>query len=246
MSKPPAQPIQGLIDGLAVLQELAAGAEPVSGKELADRLGLEATRTNRLLKTLAYLGIAYQTAERRYASGPGMHVLAAQSLFASGLVQRALGPLEELTKLQMVVAMGVLWRDRVSYLYFWRPGATTAESLGRAALHPATQSSIGMALLAAKPDAEIRAIFRLRKIARFPGGAGELLEEIRETRRRGFAVVPSGEGKTVGVTFGSPPYAAIAVSGKMTRSGVEECVAAMRRTVAAIEGVAGDRQKRRA
>ena len=82
-----AQPNQSLIDGIAVLQALAVSPDPVGGRELARRLGFEPTRVNRLLKTLAYLNIARQTADRRYAPGPGMTVLAAQSLFASQFIQ---------------------------------------------------------------------------------------------------------------------------------------------------------------
>ena len=89
--KPPlnAQPNQSLIDGIATLQALAMSPEPIGSRELARQLGIDSTKVNRLLKTLAYLGIARQTANRKYTAGPGMHVLAAQSLFASGLIRRA-------------------------------------------------------------------------------------------------------------------------------------------------------------
>jgi len=237
---PPAQPNQGLMDGLAVLQALATHREPVAGKELALQLDLEPTRVNRLLKTLAYLGIAYRTTNRKYTSGPGMHVLAAQSLFASGLIQRALSPLEELSRLRKLIAMGVLWRDRVSYLYFWHAGMTTAEALGRSALHPATKSSIGMALLAEKPDDELRALYRGKEIPGFKG-IRSLLEHVRATREQGYALVPTGEGTTLGMKFGRPAYAAIAISGAIAKSDVRGLVEILRDTVAKIEGTeAGD------
>src|SRR5690348_18426155 len=85
------QPNQSLIDGIATLQALATSSEPAGCRELARRLGIDATKVNRLLKTLAYLGIARQTADRKYAPGPGMHVLAAQSLFASRSEERRVG-----------------------------------------------------------------------------------------------------------------------------------------------------------
>jgi len=86
----PAQPNQSLIDGLACLQQLASEREPVGGRELARDLGLEPTRVHRLLRTLAHLGLAQQDAQRRYRPGPGIHVLAAQAMFGSGLLRRAL------------------------------------------------------------------------------------------------------------------------------------------------------------
>src|SRR5687768_12021147 len=74
---------QSIIDGISVLQALATSEEPVGSRELARRLGLENTRVNRLLKTLAAIGMAEQNVVRKYSPGPGMHVLAAQSLYAS-------------------------------------------------------------------------------------------------------------------------------------------------------------------
>ena len=85
-----AQPNKSLIDGITTLQALATSPDPVGCRELARRLDIDPIKVNRLLKTLAYLGIARQTADRKYTAGPGMHVLAAQSLFASGLIRRAL------------------------------------------------------------------------------------------------------------------------------------------------------------
>ncbi|RRQ95553.1 transcriptional regulator, partial [Enterococcus faecalis] len=93
-----AQPNQSLIDGINTLQALASSPEPIGCRELARQLDSDPTKINRLLTTLAYLGIARQTANRKYTAGPGMHVLAAQSLFASGLIRRALPELEQLRR----------------------------------------------------------------------------------------------------------------------------------------------------
>lgn len=70
-----AQPNRSLIDGIATLQALASSPEPVGCREIARQLGLDPTKVNRLLKTLTYLGIARQTANRKYTAGSGMHVL---------------------------------------------------------------------------------------------------------------------------------------------------------------------------
>ncbi|RLA69960.1 MAG: transcriptional regulator, partial [Epsilonproteobacteria bacterium] len=62
----PAQPIKGLIEGMTVLQQVASVRKPVSTLELAVQLGMEKTRVNRILKTLAYAGMVHRTSNRRY------------------------------------------------------------------------------------------------------------------------------------------------------------------------------------
>jgi len=234
MTKLPAQPVQGLIDGLAVLRALAMGPDPVSGKALAAALGLNATRVNRLLKTLAHLGLAHRTRSRRYTCGPGMHVLAAQALFGSGLIRAALPHLEALGCTKKIVALGVLWRDQVSYLYFHSPGSPPLEALGRAALFPATRSSIGMVLLAELTDEEIRAVFRGHRIPGRTGGIRGLLRDLHTIRGQGFAEVKLA-GHTMAVKVGNPAFAAIALSGRTPAQGVPEQVALLREKAALIE-----------
>ena len=55
MNQLPAQKVDGLIDGMRLLEELAAHKEPVAGLVLARKLGMSPVRVNRLLKTFAYL-----------------------------------------------------------------------------------------------------------------------------------------------------------------------------------------------
>src|SRR5882724_505159 len=165
-----AQPNKSLIDGIATLQALATSPDPVGGRELARRLNLDSVKVNRLLRTLAYLGIARQTADRKYTAGPGMHVLAAQSLFASGLIRNALPLLESLRRFGHTVALGVLWHDNVSYLFHAPPGLEASRGLGRIGVLPATTSGIGIVLLSEYEDEDVRELFRGRDIPVFPQG----------------------------------------------------------------------------
>ncbi len=215
----PAQPNQSLIDGLSVLQALASAGKPVGSREMGRQLSLEATRVNRLLKTLAHLGIAQQTPERQYVPGPAMHVLAAQATFGSGLIRRATGPLESLRHFTMAVAMGVLWRDQVVYLYHASPGGGGADAIGRTGLFPATRSAIGMALLARQSDAEVRALFADHEIPGFAGGIKPLLAELAVVRKKGVAITKPFDDKDItslAIPIEHEP-AAIAVSGKIDR-----------------------------
>jgi DNA-binding IclR family transcriptional regulator len=235
-AKPNAQPNQSLIDGILTLQALASASEPVGCRELARQLGANTTRVNRLLKTLAYMGIVRQTSDRKYAPGPGMHVLAAQSLFASGLIRRALPELERLRRFGHTVAMGVLWNDSVSYLFHAPPGIEAARGLGRIGLLPATTSGIGIVLLAQLPDDEVREIYADRDIPMFPDGVDSLLVTLAATRAQGYARVHVADDRDhhiVAVASGEPVVAGLAMSGWIPESATDELVEALR--LAALE-----------
>jgi DNA-binding IclR family transcriptional regulator len=232
-----AQPNQSLIDGITVLQALATSSEPVGCRELARRVGLETTRVNRLLKTLSFLGIARQTTDRKYRAGAGMTVLAAQSLFASGLLRRALPALEELRHFGLTVAMGVLWRDNVSYLFHAPPAMSATDALGRIGLYPATRGGIGMALLATHDDGEVGDIYAGRDI---PGHAdfAALLAALAEVRARGYARLRVNDDRdqhTVALSVGKTAYAAIGLSGWIPEASMPPILNALRAAAAAIE-----------
>lgn len=232
-SKMGAQPNQSLIDGIATLQALATSPEPVGCRELARRIGLDPTKVNRLLKTLTYLGIARQTSNRKYTAGSGMHVLAAQSLFASGLIHRALPALERLRRFGHTVALGVLWNDNVSYLFHAPPGLEAARGLGRIGLLPATTSGIGIALLSELDDEQVRHIYQEREIPRFPDGINQLLEKLAEVRRLGYARVHVADDRdhhVVAVSTGDPAHAGVALSGWIPESATAELVLALQET----------------
>ncbi|MFZ2658238.1 MAG: helix-turn-helix domain-containing protein [Victivallales bacterium] len=219
----PSQPNESLIDGLTCLQALTVCKEPVGVRELARRLDLEPTRVHRLLKTLAHLGIASQTPSRKYTTGPGMHVLAAQSIFASGLIRKSLPYLASLQKHGFLVAHGVLWKDKVSYFYHAEPGMPLEQALGRLGLYDATCSSIGMILMAENSDKEIGRIYKSKDIPGYPEGISELLVKIREIRKCGYAKIVTGNGMTsLAVTVGNPPHSALALSGKMEPRDVQK------------------------
>ncbi len=234
-----AQPNQSLIDGIATLQALATSPEPVGSRELARQLDIDPTKINRLLKTLAYLGIARQTANRKYTAGPGMHVLAAQSLFASGLIRRALPVLEGLRRFGHTVALGVLWGDNVSYLFHAPPGIEASRGLGRIGLLPATTSGIGIVLLSELDDEDVRELYKDREIPMFPEGIDRLLAKLAEVRRLGYArvhVADERDHHVVAVSTGDPAHAGIALSGWIPESATEPLVVALREAAPEIGG----------
>lgn len=234
-----AQPNQSLIDGIATLQALATSAEPVGCRELARQLNLDVTKTNRLLKTLAYLGIARQSANRKYTAGPGMHVLAAQSLFASGLIRRALPVLSGLRRFGHTVALGVLWERNVSYLFHAPPGLDPSSGLGRIGLLPATTSGIGIILLSEYEDEEVSALYHDQPIPMFPDGVEQLLAKLAEVRQLRYArvhVADERDHHIVAVSTGDPVHAGVALSGWIPQEATHALVTALREAALEIGG----------
>jgi len=222
------QPNQSLIEGLACLQALAMQAEPVACRRLARELDLNVMRANRLLRTLADIGLAHQDDKRRYTIGPAIHTLAAQSMFASGLLKRALKPLRKLGKPGQFIALGVLWQRHVTYLYHGLHGCDVEDALGKITLYPATRSSVGMALLAEQPDSKIREIYRDHDIPDYKNITA-LLKEIRLTRKQGYACLTHHNANqlnhlTVAVSVGKPVMSAIAISGMPINEAVDHIV----------------------
>lgn len=158
----PAQPNQSLMHGIECLEALLAAHRPMGNRELAELLGMEPTRINRLLGTLTYLGLLHRTASRKYTAGPGIHVLSAIALSGSPLLKCSLPDLRELQADSRVrcVALGVLWRTSVCYVYFGERGAPLEACIASRGLYPAEDSSIGRVLLAACDDADIANRYR--------------------------------------------------------------------------------------
>lgn len=206
MNKLPAQKVDGLIHGMALLQELAGEVIPISGLELSKRLEMSPVRVNRLLKTLAYLGYASQTTARKYTIGPAVHVIAAQTMKASGLLRHAFEYLELLSHDAPTVALGVLWKDKVCYLYHKSAVAGIYEGIGGASLYEADNSSIGVALLAELADSAVQEIYGDANIK-------PLMRLLNKTRNDGYALLRHGEHYSMAMKIGVPSYAALAVSG---------------------------------
>ncbi len=223
----PKQPNQSLIDGLSCLQALAGSKEGIGVRAMARELNLEPTRTHRILKTLAHLGLAQQGDDGQYRPGSAVHVLAAQALRGSGLVQVATPILDRLVEqltLPAIVAMGVLWRDHVCYLYHGKKGVTGTAALGHAVLYPATRSGIGLILLAHQPEDTVRALYDGKEIPGF-GSLAELNRELAHIRKIKVAdLVRANTDRAVAVGIGDNPSSAITYAGAFM-SGTEGLVA---------------------
>lgn len=220
----PAQPIKGLIDGMTVLQQLAVARESLSSLELANELGIEKTRVNRILKTLTYSGMVHRTSNRRYLPGPGMHIFAAQSLSSSGLFHNSVLHLKDLIQFGHIIALGVLWRDKLSYLFHHFPDTPFLDGVGKNLLFPATQSSLGMILLSQKNTQEIKSLYAEKETIPGYESMDSLLDHICEIRKCGYAVLKNKDSTTIAVKIGKPAYAAIGISGIIDANDTEKYV----------------------
>ena len=146
------QPNQSLIDGIRCLQYLVSSGRAIGCRELARLMGINTTRVNRLLMTMASIGLTMQDEQRRYLPGPGIHALAAQAIRGSELFSRALPGLERYAPRDIVVALGVLWEDQIIYIWHSVPGSQATQALAGFHMLPAWRSVIGMSLLAAESD----------------------------------------------------------------------------------------------
>ncbi|MBT3377780.1 MAG: helix-turn-helix domain-containing protein [Lentisphaerae bacterium] len=212
-SQPPAQINQSLVNGLTCLLRLASTREAVGGRQLARELDLEPTCVNRLLGTMAHLGFAEKTADRKYRPGPAIHVLSAMSMRGSQLLNVALPHLRSLSAdAGHAVALGVLWRCHVCYLFHGREEAL-GKALAGADLFPADKSSIGRILLAQLSGADV--------LARFAGvpeqgiDRSDMVKGLPRWRQQGYAEGP-GDSPSLAVPVGNPPVAAIALVGGRT------------------------------
>jgi len=204
----PAQPNQSLLSGMECLHSLVAAGRPVGSREIARELDIEPTRANRMLGTLAFMGLAQKTADGKYTPGSGLHVLAAMSLQGSKLLSVALPHLNKLSENQpnCSVALGVLWRRQVVYLYFSKPGQEAKVAIASQGLYPAELSSIGQLMLAEKSAAEIRQLYKDRPASEVK----TIISEIRGAKKQRFAFLGK---RTLGVTIGSPVIAGLALAG---------------------------------
>ncbi len=235
---PGAQPNKSLHDGVIVLQALAAAREPIGCRQLARELNLNVSRINRILKTLTFLGVVRQNQNKKYTSGAGMHVLATQSLFGSGLINQSLEHLEPLHDLGHIVAMGVLWRGQVSYLYHALPGMKANDALGRVGLTPATKSGIGMAILSQYTDDQIEELLTDGHLQ--PENQSNFNTCISDIRARGYTYYfanPELDHHTIAVPVGIPTFGAIGISGKIALKDSEKIAERLQQAASAISDI---------
>ncbi|MCB1273035.1 MAG: IclR family transcriptional regulator [Leucobacter sp.] len=216
--------VQSVARAFDLLEALAASDGEDTLAALADRCGLAVPTAHRLLGTLQRRGYVRRLEDRRYALGAGLIGLGRVAV--PPLADAAMPVLRELEDAFHETAnLAVLDGDLVLYVAQVpsRQRMRMFTEVGRRVLPHA--SGVGKAILSTLPDARVREIIASTGLPRFTPttitDADALLADLREARRRGFAV-DDGE-REVGVRCiavpvpGSSPAAAISISGPSAR-----------------------------
>ncbi len=230
----PAQPNQSLIDGVRCLKALSLAGKSLGAVEVSRLLKMESTKAHRLLKTLAHLGLAHQGGNRKFQAGPGLSVLAAQSLFNAPLWHTMREPLQDLqSQLPFEVELGISWEGVVFNFFRSEPELRAKWAMGRMELESATRSGIGLVLLSCLPQEKVEAVFIGRPVPGYPGGLPSLIKTLRESKSRGYAFVPSAnssENFSLAVAQEDKSYA-IGLSGAIKEEEVPDLVMLLRHTL---------------
>lgn len=215
------QPNRSLINGLDVLEAVMAAETAVGSRELGRLLGLDRSVANRLLLTLAGLGMLERTESGQYVPGVGVHALAALSLRSSGLLRSVLPLASAWTARGYAFTLGVLWRQHLCHLIHARPGQAVEQAVGGMAPGDPFHSAAGLVLLANAPVATVRAA-----LLAWPGEDAPRRAQLTAVRSAGHGVNRFADGTVaVGVAIGKPVRAAIAVSCTGLQTGVEASLA---------------------
>lgn len=220
--------VQALDRGLALL-ELLAEEDGLTLSDLARKSGFSASTVHRILLTLEGRGFVQHDTERGYWL-IGVETFKVGSAFLRNRRIASMGRLtmrELMEKTGETVNLGIEDHGEVVFISqveshdtlraFFRAGS-------RGAMHA---SGVGKALLAEFPEHRIRQICGLRRLERFTektrSDLAELLRELDETRRRGWAL--DDEERTLGMRcVAAPifnehaePIAAVSTSGPSVR-----------------------------
>ncbi len=217
--------VKSLGKALAVLNAVAAAEQPLTIAETAIRAGIARPTAYRFVQTLLAAGYLAQDArDGRLSIGLAVLPLASSLLDRNRLRIEALPHLHALAQRTGERAnLGILHRDCVLYIAgVEKPSLPTLYSrFGKSA--PAHCSSLGKAILAFLPEADLRALLGRRPlVAHTPStitARAAFMKELAETRARGYAV-DRGEHVAGSCCLAAPIYAAnrpigaIGVSGR--------------------------------
>ncbi|HEX2216643.1 MAG TPA: IclR family transcriptional regulator, partial [Xanthobacteraceae bacterium] len=186
--------VKSLRKAVAVLNAVARAERPLTMAELAARAGIARPTAYRLVQTLTGEGhLVHDPVDGRLSIGFAVLPLAASLLDRNRLRLEALPHLHALAQQTGERAnLGILHREQVLYLAgVEKPSLPTIYSrFGKTA--PAHCSSLGKAVLAYLPDAQLMPLLEAQPLAApTPASIADipkLLADLEETRRRGYAI----------------------------------------------------------
>lgn len=183
--------VQSVDRALDLLEALGEAERSLSLAEVAQRTGLTPPTAHRLLRTLQARGYVGQQASREYGLGPSLIALGRRATpMLAVLAQPVLAELEDISG--ETANLAVLDQDLIAYVAQVpsRHRMRMFTEVGRQVLPHA--SGVGKAILATLPEARVRAILQRTGLPRYTPSTitdeAAFFAELRESRRRGFAI----------------------------------------------------------
>ena len=184
--------VKSLRKALAVLEAISTARRPPRIAEVALAVGISRPTAYRIINTLMAEGYASQDQAGRLSIGLSMLALTASLLDSNWLRVEALPHLQSLATLAGErTNLGIMHKNRVLYLAgVEKPSLPTIYTrFGKTA--PAHCSSLGKAMLAHLPHAEVERILAAEPLTAFTPYSivtvPRLLEDLSQTRARGYA-----------------------------------------------------------
>jgi DNA-binding IclR family transcriptional regulator len=190
---PPQYPIESVDNALKLLV-LLGQRSTIRLTDVSQFLGVASSSAHRMLAMLQYRGFVRQDAvTRSYAPGPALDELAFTALRQHDVRNQARPVLERLNvELRETVHLGQLENSDVRFIDSIESSQAlrVASRVGRTM--PAHCTSTGKALLATLSDEQVRELYPEEKLFQLTQHSvatrTQLLEELAEIRRRGYAV----------------------------------------------------------
>lgn len=218
--------VKSLRKALGVLTAVAGAGRPLTVAEVAVNAGIARPSAYRFVQTLAAAGfLAQDPVDGRLSIGFAVLPLASSLLDRNRLRIEALPHLHNLaSKTGERANLGILYRDCVLYIAgVEKPALPTIYSrFGKNA--PAHCCSLGKAILAFLPEAEVRELLSRKPLTAYTPttitSRAAFMKELAETRQRGYAIDRaehvSGSYCVAAPIFdaGNQPIGAIGVSGR--------------------------------
>lgn len=216
--------VQSVERAFRILEALAEARGELPLASIAESTGLAQATVHRLLSTMLPLGYVRQLESRGYALGPALISLGGRATPPlASLAQPIMVRLEEVA--QETVNLAVLDGDHVAYVgqVPSRHQMRMFTEVGKRVLPHA--AGVGKAILSTLPEARVRQIVSATGLPRYTDttitSVEDLIADLRESKRRGFAI-DDGE-QELGVRCiavpvpGVWPQAAVSISGPVSR-----------------------------
>ena len=182
-----------LAKGLNLLEVLAQSAEGMTAVELADSVGVHKTTAYRYLNTLLQAGYIQTNGDGRYHLGNKILELSSQLLRRMPLREMAHPFLVKLSaETQKTVHLCVLDGSEIVYIDKIESQSSLPMMSRIGSRAPAYCTSVGKALLSSLPTNQVVSLLQettlQKRTANTITDPIQLLEEIKATRKRGYAI----------------------------------------------------------